>query len=45
MAKDDEPVRVFFRALRVFRGESSSPIPFDQVGSVLGVGFLNEEEG
>jgi hypothetical protein len=42
---EDEPVKVFFRALRVFKGESSWPTPLDQVGSWAVKGKSREEDG
>jgi hypothetical protein len=42
---EDESVIVFFRALRVFKGESSWPTPLDQVGSWADEGKSLEEDG
>jgi hypothetical protein len=39
------PMAAFFRALRVFSGESSSPKPLDQVGSGSDGLFALEEDG
>jgi hypothetical protein len=39
------PACVFFRALRVLSGESSSPMPLDQAGSGPGKGLVEDEEG